>query len=116
MSHQRVRPSLVSRLLFGCLVSAATVLGLGGAPTLAMAQPGAAPSPTARHVIAILPFDNVSGAAVDDWLGRGIAESVTADFVAQGDVTVVDRTRVLAAFRASGPQGGSGRRHAGRGR
>ena len=73
-----------------------------------MAQPGAAPSPTARHVIAILPFDNVSGAAVDDWLGRGIAESVTADFVAQGDVTVVDRTRVLAAFERAGLRVGAG--------
>ena len=44
----------------------------------ALAQPSAAPGSTTRPA-AVLSFINISGAATDDWIGTGIAESLASD-------------------------------------
>ena len=51
--------------------------------------------------LAILPFNNMSVEPGDDWIGAGIAETVTADFESLGDVTVIaqERVRAVAALR-----------------
>ena len=56
------------------------------------------------RTIAVLPFDNISGQFDDDWLGLGIAETVRADLLQVGTVTLVDvgDTLPLEVARALG--------------
>ncbi len=64
------------------------------------AQSSAAPPPPARSgLVAVMPFFNMSGAPTDAWIGSGIAETVTADLVRVGGLTIIDREVVLDALR-----------------
>ncbi len=64
------------------------------------AQRFAAPPPPARSgIVAVMPFFNMSGAPTDAWIGSGIAETVTADLVRVGGLTIIDREVVLDALR-----------------
>ena len=54
--------------------------------------------------VAVIPFLNVSRDEADDWIGAGIAETVTADLESLGDLTVIAQERVRAA---AGRLGGS---------
>ncbi len=54
--------------------------------------------------VAVIPFTNVSRDEADDWIGEGIAETVTADLESLGDLTVIAQERVRAA---AGRPGGS---------
>ena len=47
--------------------------------------------------VAVIPFTNVSRDAADDWIGDGIAETVTADLESLGALTVIAQERVRAA-------------------
>ena len=47
--------------------------------------------------VAVIPFTNVSRDEADDWMGAGIAETVTADLESLGDLTVIAQERVRAA-------------------
>ncbi len=62
---------------------------------------GESARPRALERLAILPFNNMSGQPSDDWIGAGIAETVTADFEALGALTVIaqERVRAVAARR-----------------
>lgn len=55
---------------------------------------GAEP-PGIADAVAVLPFVNISGTAADDWIGRGIAETVTADLDRLGTLAVVGSEAVL---------------------
>jgi serine/threonine protein kinase/tetratricopeptide (TPR) repeat protein len=74
---------------------------------LAAVQAGAAPrlaepaSPPAR-AIAVTPFVNISRNGEDDWLGTGIAETVTADLKMVEGLTVLSRERIHEAMRQLG--------------
>ncbi len=57
-------------------------------------------------VVAVLPFSNISGAAEDDWIGTGIAETVTTDLKASTELTVLGREQVQSALRAVREQSG----------
>ena len=50
---------------------------------------------TGERTIAVLTFTNVTGDAADDWIGTGIAETVTADLKNVRDVTVIGRAQVF---------------------
>ena len=50
---------------------------------------------TGERTIAVLTFANVTGDAADDWIGTGIAETVTADLKNVRDVTVIGRAQVF---------------------
>ena len=64
------------------------------------AQRPAAPPPQAHSgIVAVMPFFNMSGAPTDAWIGSGIAETVMADLVRVGGLTVIDREVVLDALR-----------------
>lgn len=64
------------------------------------AQRPAAPPPQARSgIVAVMPFVNMSGAPTDAWIGSGIAETVMADLVRVGGLTVIDREVVLDVLR-----------------
>ena len=47
----------------------------------------------------VIPFVNISGEPSDDWVGSGIAETVTADLQAIGGLTVMGREAFLKAVR-----------------
>ena len=95
-------------MVFLRLVASATVIGFGLTPTGALAQIEAGQAATPR-TIAVVPLANISGAPVDAWLGRGIAESVIADFARESDTLVLGVDRVLTAVRQAGldPESGS---------
>src|SRR5262245_35512373 len=53
----------------------------------------------ASKSIAVLSFNNVTGRSEDDWLGVGIAETVTADLKNIEGLTVIGRERIFEALR-----------------
>ena len=56
-------------------------------------------SPTTQS-LAIVDLQNLSGRAEDDWMGSGIAESLTSDLARVEGLSVVSRARVLKVARA----------------
>ena len=74
-----------------------------GAPMEAV-RPAAPPSRT----VAVLAFANITGSAEDDWLGTGIAETVTADLKGVAGLAVMSRERVQEVLRhLPGPGAGN---------
>ena len=51
-----------------------------------------------HRTIAIVPFVNISGAAQDEWMGIGIAESVAGDLSRSENLRVLDLGRVRVAL------------------
>ncbi len=49
--------------------------------------------------VAVAAFANITGAAEDEWIGFGIAETITADLAGSGAVAVVGNDAVEAALR-----------------
>ena len=66
-----------------------------------------------ERTIAVLTFANVTGDAADDWIGTGIAETVTADLKNVRDVTVIGRAQVFEQLKNVQPQTRSRRRQPG---
>ena len=54
---------------------------------------------TGERTIAVLTFTNVTGDAADDWIGTGIAETVTSDLRNVRDVTVIGRAQVFEQLK-----------------
>jgi tetratricopeptide (TPR) repeat protein/tRNA A-37 threonylcarbamoyl transferase component Bud32 len=69
---------------------------------------GDAPAPSAPATgarIAVTSFTNVTGDPEDEWLGTGIAETVSADLQCLEGLTVIARDRVVEALRkVAGPE------------
>jgi TolB-like protein/Flp pilus assembly protein TadD len=53
-----------------------------------------APARPARRSVAVLAFANITADAGDDWIGQGIAESLTADLAKIKDLSVVPREQI----------------------
>lgn len=68
-------------------------------PVLQAGQVGGARS------VAVLAFTNITGDAADEWIGQGIAESLTADFAKIGGLTVIPREHVFELQRNLGVGG-----------
>ena len=67
-----------------------------------------APAAEADDNVAVVAFSNITGAAEDDWIGRGIVETLTADLEGVGSVLVVGRQAVSGALEnRSAGQGAS---------
>jgi len=49
--------------------------------------------------VAVLAFTNITGDAADEWIGQGIAESLTADFAKIGGLAVIPREHVFELQR-----------------
>ena len=80
--------------------------GLPGAPAAEWASAQAV-----AVAVAVAPFENISAAPSDDWIGAGIAETLSADFERLDAVSVVGRARLAAEARALGdgtPSSGAG--------
>jgi TolB-like protein/Tfp pilus assembly protein PilF len=58
-----------------------------------------APARTDQRSVAVLAFANITGDAADEWIGQGIAESLTADFAKIGGLTVIPREHVFELQR-----------------
>ncbi len=54
------------------------------------------------NVVAVVPFANITREPEDDWIGSGIAETVTADLKTVRGLTVLGRERVFDALRHLG--------------
>jgi serine/threonine protein kinase/tetratricopeptide (TPR) repeat protein len=54
----------------------------------------------ANDVVAVLNFANITGNAADDWIGQGIAESLTADLTRIKSIAVVARERIFELQRS----------------
>ncbi len=77
------------------------------APTVVQAQAQAPASASLGDAVAVVAFDNITGAAEDEWIGFGVAETITADLAGLGTVAVVGNDAVEAALRQArlGPGG-----------
>ena len=90
-------------ILFFFVVTAAGLI----CPAIS-AQEGPPDAPGARWarvgpgVVAVVPFVNISATPADDWLGAGIAETLSADFERLDAVSVVGRDGLTAEAQALG--------------
>src|SRR5262245_39504978 len=71
----------------------------GESPRAPLAAEGAPPA------VAVMSFTNITGNGEDDWLGTGIAETVTADLAGVLGLVAVGRERVHEALRKLGADG-----------
>jgi serine/threonine protein kinase/tetratricopeptide (TPR) repeat protein len=55
--------------------------------------------PTPGRTIAVLDFANITGSGEDDWIGTGIAETVTSDLKGVSGLAVISRARVHECLR-----------------
>ena len=72
----------------------------------ASAQAQVPPPGASGDTVAVVAFANITGAAEDEWIGFGIAETITADLAGSGTVAVVGNDAVEAALRQA--RGASG--------
>ena len=55
-----------------------------------------------RRTVVVVPFANISGQPDDDWIGTGIAETVTADLEPFPELSVVAPEALLAVLSRDG--------------
>ena len=67
-------------------------------PSAAVRAAQSAPVAEADDGVAVTAFSNISGAAEDDWIGAGIAETLTAALEGVGGVSVVGRQAISGAL------------------
>ncbi len=72
----------------------------------AEAAPGPGPASVAAASVAVLGFANITRNPEDDWLGTGLAETVTADLKQIPGLAVVSHDRIQEALRRLGAQPG----------
>ena len=57
--------------------------------------------------VAVLPFVNITAASDDDWIGAGVAETVTAELYGRPPLTPIGRGPVMEAMRTLASSGAS---------
>ena len=82
-------------------------LPVAAIPAASLAQPAPDPAALAQAslghgALAVAPFFNISAEAADDWIGTGIAETVSADLERLDEVSVVGREALLDEVSAAG--------------
>ena len=99
---------LSQKSLSRCAIEAVFVAGVLAAAGGAFAQPGGGgeaagwPAADGRPVVAVMPFENISGRPDDDWLGTGIAETVISGMQRSVGLSVVDRRAPAGAGTGAG--------------
>ena len=66
---------------------------------LAEAKGAAAAEPKLENAIAVMTFVNITKEPADDWIGSGIAETVTADLKNVRGVSVIGRERIFEVIK-----------------
>ena len=77
--------------------------GASASSLTARARPAEPPAPT--NAVAVIPFTNITREPADDWIGSGIAETVTADLKSIKGLSLIGRERVFDALRLLGSSG-----------
>jgi TolB-like protein/predicted Ser/Thr protein kinase len=67
-------------------------------PPVGFGQPAPPPAPTGRTV-AVLTFANLTGNPTDEWVGQGMAESLTADFAKVRGLKTIPREQMFDVQR-----------------
>ena len=76
---------------------------LSSASSVAVPQtPEPEEPPAPENAVAVIPFSNITREPSDDWIGSGIAETVTADLKSISGLVVIGRERVFDAMRSLG--------------
>ena len=71
-----------------------------GVSTLVLAQGTVSKeAPVAGESLAVITFTNITGESVDDWIGIGIAETLSTELERVGAVSVFDRSSVSAVIK-----------------
>jgi len=71
-----------------------------GASTLTLAQGTVLPeAPVAGESLAVVAFANITGESGDDWIGIGIAETLSTELERVGRLSVFDRSSVSAVLK-----------------
>ena len=103
MTQRTLHKSLATRgivALAGCIIAiTAPRMAESASAQSASAEPSVVDLSRARSV-AVVPFANISSNPADDWIGFGIAETVTAD-LAQFAMSIVGREAFVGLGRAS---------------
>ena len=77
-----------------------------GSPASSLAVPARPVEPPhSKNAVAVIPFTNITREPVDDWIGSGIAETVTADRKSIEELSLIGRERVFDALRVLGASG-----------
>ena len=81
----------------------------GGLPATAAAQTSASqgraePAPVRQDAVAVAPFVNISAQPSDDWIGPGIAETVSADLQRLRALRVIGRAALEEAVSTGGAE------------
>ena len=87
-------------MLHSALIRLAPVVLVGGLAPLSLAAQG-----DSSAAMTVLPFVNVSGAPADDWIGAGIAETVTAEIDRRPALQSVGGRQVRETMRALAASG-----------
>ena len=107
--------SVVDRHAVPSVLAGLIALSVAAIPTASLAQAAASlAQPASSSVaamergslqhgaVAVAPFVNISAEAADDWIGTGIAETVSADLEPLDNVSVVGREALLDEISAAG--------------
>ena len=62
-------------------------------------RPPSGTRPAQQSTVAVLTFANITGNPADDWVGQGIAESLTADLTRVSAISVVPREQIFEVQR-----------------
>ena len=71
-------------------------------PPVGFGQVAAAPARPQGRSVAVLAFANLTGHPADDWLGQGMAESLTADFAKVRGLRSISREQIFDVQRSAG--------------
>jgi len=76
---------------------------MDGAPRHRTSRVTAAAAAPVSNAVAVMTFANITGEPTDDWIGTGIAETVSADLKNIHGLTIIGRARVYDALRNLSP-------------
>ena len=99
--YQSLRPPLCLALVCGALLVLFAESAAAQSVEPDEAATAAAVGALRPRTIAVLPFSNISGEPDDEWIGTGIAETVTADLLRFEALSVVGREAFLDLLRQS---------------
>ena len=71
-------------------------------PLSALGSAAVAAEVAPRNAVAVIPFSNITREPTDDWIGAGIAETVTGDLKTIRGLSVIGRERIFDALRHLG--------------
>jgi len=94
--------ALLQELTAGSTAASRPASGAGrweaAVPAASLERTGA----SAGRSVAVMTFANITGEAADDWIGLGVAETVSTDLTAVRGLSVIGRTQVFEAIREMG--------------